>query len=37
MFGLNYTCMRGVLRLVLVLGLEGVLGGGGGLLRGVLV
>lgn len=37
MFGLNYTCMRGVRRLVQVLGLGGVRGGGVGLLVGVLV
>lgn len=37
MFGLNYTCIRGVLRLVRVLGLGGVLEGGVWLLGDVLV
>lgn len=36
MFGLNYTCMREVLRLTLVLGLGEVLEGGAELLRDVL-
>lgn len=36
MFGLNYTCMRGVRRLVLALGSGGVWEGGGELLVDVL-
>ena len=37
MFGLNYTCIRGLLRLIPVLGLREAWGRCGGLLVGVLV